>query len=172
MTEQSLPARVGDRLDAADEMVAVAESSTGGLVSSRLTDVPGSSTYFDRGVVSYSNAAKVDLLGVPSETLSTHGAVSDPTAREMARGVTRRSETTWGLATTGLAGPGGGTAEKPIGTVFVAVAHRKRETVTIDRSVRYEFDGDRLECKEAFTRQALSDLLDAITDTHAINRSE
>jgi nicotinamide-nucleotide amidase len=102
--------------------VAVAESCSGGLLTSRLTDVPGSSAYVDRGVVCYSNRAKVELLGVPEEMIHEHGAVSEPVARAMAEGVARRARTSVGLAITGIAGPGGGTLEKPVGTVVVAVA--------------------------------------------------
>lgn len=164
MTDTSLVERVGDRLRETGAMVAVAESATGGLFSSRLTDVPGSSDYFDRGVVSYSNAAKVEVLDVESATLDEHGAVSERTAREMAVGVCNLAGTTWGVSTTGVAGPGGGTPRTPVGTVYIAVSHADPDdagasVATVDR---YEFDGSRDECKRKFTRQALSDLLAAI----------
>ena len=163
MTESSLLERVGDRLRAVGAMVAVAESSTGGLVCSRLTDVAGSSEYFDRGVVSYSNAAKVAVLGVDPATLDEHGAVSAPTAREMATGVRELSGTAFGVSTTGVAGPGGGTPQTPVGTVDIGVAYGDgdRSAVSVQR---HEFDGTRQECKRQFARQALADLLAAIDD--------
>lgn len=103
-------------------MVSVAESCTGGLVGHRLTSVPGSSAYFERGVVVYSNRAKQEMLGVPEEMLRTHGAVSAPTAEAMARGIRAVSGSRCGLAITGIAGPDGGTPTKPVGTVFIGVA--------------------------------------------------
>jgi nicotinamide-nucleotide amidase len=102
--------------------IAVAESCTGGLIASRLTDVPGSSRYVERGVVSYSNAAKTELLGVPGEMLEAHGAVSEPVAMAMAEGIRTRSRTDIGIGVTGIAGPDGGNAEKPVGMVCIAAA--------------------------------------------------
>jgi len=102
--------------------VAVAESCTGGLLSDRLTDVDGSSAYFERGLVVYSNRAKRELLGVPDEVLRVHGAVSAPCAESMARGICARTGSDCGLSVTGIAGPEGGTPDKPVGTVFVGVA--------------------------------------------------
>ena len=113
---------VGKLLREHGQTLAVAESCTGGLIGHRITDVPGSSTYFLLGVVSYSNEAKQQLLGVSPQTLAAHGAVSTQTAEEMAAGVRRVSGAALGLATTGIAGPGGGTAEKPVGTVCIALA--------------------------------------------------
>jgi len=162
MTANSLLGRVGDSLRETETMVSVAESSTGGLVCSRLTDVPGSSDYLDRGVVSYSNAAKVEVLGVDSETLDEHGAVSAQTAREMATGVRELGNTAWGVSTTGVAGPGGGTPHTPVGTVYIGVAHGEGETSSVVSVGCYEFDATRQECKRQFTRQALADLLDAV----------
>ncbi len=101
--------------------VAVAESCSGGLLASRMTDVPGSSRYFEMGVVCYSNEAKTDLLGVPVAMLRDHGAVSEPVARAMAEGISARARTQVGIGITGIAGPGGGTPEKPVGTVVIAV---------------------------------------------------
>ena len=102
--------------------IAVAESCTGGLITSRLTDVAGSSRYVERSVVSYSNAAKVELLGVPEALLKAHGAVSEPVAVAMAEGIRARTPVDIGVGVTGIAGPDGGTAEKPVGTVAIAVA--------------------------------------------------
>ncbi|HEY0079465.1 MAG TPA: competence/damage-inducible protein A [Pyrinomonadaceae bacterium] len=122
---------VGLRLAVAGFTLAVAESCTGGLISGRLTEVPGSSTYFMEGVVAYSNEAKVRLLGVPADLIGEHGAVSAPVAEAMAEGVRLRAETDFGLSITGIAGPGGGSEEKPVGLVYIALSddahteHRK-----------------------------------------------
>jgi nicotinamide-nucleotide amidase len=113
---------VGLRLAVSGFTVAVAESCTGGLIAHRLTEVPGSSSYFMEGVVTYSNEAKTRLLGVPAELIERHGAVSAEVAEAMAEGVKRRAATDFGLAVTGVAGPGGGTEEKPVGLVYVSLA--------------------------------------------------
>jgi nicotinamide-nucleotide amidase len=120
--------------------VAVAESCTGGLIANRLTDVPGSSVYFERGLVTYSNEAKIQLLGVPAEIINQHGAVSEETARLMAEGVRRNAKTVLGLSSTGIAGPTGGTKEKPVGTVYVALADGAQ---TICRHYAYRWDRKR-----------------------------
>ena len=119
---RALEVVVGDLLRERKMTIAVAESCTGGLLSSRLTDVPGSSEYLDRGVVCYSNRAKIELAGVPEALLRDHGAVSEPVAQAMAQGIRSRAGTNVGIGVTGIAGPGGGTPEKPVGTVAVAVA--------------------------------------------------
>ncbi|HEX8473931.1 MAG TPA: competence/damage-inducible protein A [Pyrinomonadaceae bacterium] len=122
---------VGLRLAVGGFTVAVAESCTGGLVAERLTEVPGSSSYFMEGIVSYSNDAKIRLLGVPADLIGEYGAVSAPVAEAMAEGVRLRAGTDFGLSVTGIAGPGGGSAEKPVGLVFIALSddahteHRK-----------------------------------------------
>ncbi|MFC7081103.1 CinA family protein [Halorussus caseinilyticus] len=162
MTDDSpVEERIGDALRDADHTVAVAESCTGGLVGSMLTDVPGSSEYFDRGFVTYSYDAKLQELGVAREVLDDRGAVSEPVARRMARGVRDAAGTTWGVATTGIAGPTGGSDEKPVGTVFVGVAYAgdwgtQASYATVSR---YEFDGTRREIKARIARRALRDLL-------------
>jgi len=117
-----LEAVVGDQLRARGWRVALAESCTGGLATSRLTDVPGSSDYVERSVVAYSNAAKVELLGVPAGLIAEHGAVSEPVAAAMAEGIRDRAGVNIGVGITGIAGPGGGSDEKPVGTVCIAVA--------------------------------------------------
>ena len=127
---ETLEQVVGERLRRAGKTLSLAESCTGGLVSERLTDVPGSSDYFLGSVVSYSNDAKVDLLGVRASTLSDHGAVSEETAREMAEGVRKRFDSDYSLAVTGIAGPEGGTPEKPVGTVWLGLAERGRDVET------------------------------------------
>jgi nicotinamide-nucleotide amidase len=133
--------------------LAVAESCTGGLLGHRLTSVPGSSRYFERGVMVYSNRAKEELLGVPAEVLAAHGAVSGPCAEAMAAGMRRVAGTDCALAVTGIAGPDGGTPTKPVGTVFVGMA------VGDDvRAERFHFDGDRAAIKWQSAQAAL-DLL-------------
>ncbi len=117
-----LEAVVGAMLKERGMTIAVAESCSGGLLASRLTDVPGSSAYFERGVVCYSNRAKTELLGVPDSMIREHGAVSEPVALAMAEAAAARSNASVGVGITGIAGPDGGTAEKPVGTVVVAVS--------------------------------------------------
>lgn len=112
----------GDLLAARGETVAAAESLTGGGIARLFTDHPGASAYFLAGVVTYSNASKVDLLGVRAETIDEFGAVSEETCTEMAHGIRRRAKATYGIATTGIAGPGGGTPHKPVGLTFIGVA--------------------------------------------------
>ena len=113
---------VVSELSASGETLSLAESCTAGLTSAWIADVPGSSAILDRGVVSYSNQSKIDLLGVSPTTLQENGAVSEAVAREMAEGVRSMAGTTWGVSLTGIAGPGGGSSEKPVGTVHIAVA--------------------------------------------------
>jgi nicotinamide-nucleotide amidase len=119
---RSLEVVVGDMLRERKLTIAAAESCTGGLLMSRLTDVPGSSDYVERGVVCYSNRSKTELAGVPEALIAEHGAVSEPVARAMAEGIRRLAGTGIGVGITGIAGPGGGTPAKPVGTVAVAVA--------------------------------------------------
>jgi nicotinamide-nucleotide amidase len=122
---------VGLRLAVTGFTLAVAESCTGGLVAQRITEVAGSSVYFKEGVIAYSNEAKVRLLGVPSDLIAEYGAVSAPVAEAMAEGVRERAETDFGVSVTGIAGPGGGTEDKPVGLVYIALSddahteHRK-----------------------------------------------
>jgi nicotinamide-nucleotide amidase len=129
---------VGEALHARGETFALAESCTGGLIAKRVTDVAGASSWFLGGVVSYANEAKVNLLGVAEATLATHGAVSEETAREMAAGARARLGATYALAVTGVAGPTGGTSEKPVGTVCFALAEEGRTT-----SEQFSFGGGR-----------------------------
>ena len=113
---------LGDLLLARGFRIAVAESCTGGLIASRLTDVAGSSRYVERGVVAYSNEAKSELLGVPSALIAEYGAVSEPVGRAMAEGIRSQARVDVGVGVTGIAGPGGGSPEKPVGTVVIAVS--------------------------------------------------
>jgi nicotinamide-nucleotide amidase len=119
--DDTLEGVVGDLLRAKGQTLALAESCTGGQLAGRVTDIPGSSDYFLGAAVTYANAAKADLVGVSAATLERHGAVSEETAREMALGARKRFGATVGLATTGIAGPGGGTPEKPVGTIHIAL---------------------------------------------------
>jgi nicotinamide-nucleotide amidase len=156
--------QLGDALRTREQTIATAESCTGGLVGSLLTDIAGSSDYFDRSLVTYSYDAKRAQLAVSRESLDDHGAVSEPVARAMARGVRDIADTTWGVATTGIAGPSGGTPEKPVGTVFVGVAYAGEwgSGESSSRIERYEFDGSRVEIKTKIARQALEDVLEAV----------
>lgn len=148
--EQTLEEVIAGLLTAKKLTIAVAESCTGGLITSRLTDVSGSSDYLERGLVTYSNAAKISMLGVPAEIIEKHGAVSEETARLMAEGVRKLAGTDLGLSSTGIAGPTGGTKEKPVGTVYLAVADAQK---TICR--HYTFRWDRKRNKEVFSEAAL-----------------
>jgi nicotinamide-nucleotide amidase len=130
--------------------LAVAEACTGGLLGHRLTNVPGSSAYFERGVMAYSNRAKEDLLGMPESLLSAHGAVSAPCAEAMARGVATLAGSPCGLAVTGISGPDGGTPAKPVGTVFVGLALKGEALAR-----RFSFSGDRAQVKWQAAQAAL-----------------
>jgi nicotinamide-nucleotide amidase len=151
----ALARRLGDRLAAAGLMLATAESCTGGWIAKCVTDIAGSSAWLDRGFVTYSNAAKQDLLGVDATTLDEHGAVSEPVVRQMAAGALARSAAQVAVAVSGVAGPGGGSADKPVGTVcfgFGLPAGITTETL--------HFAGDR----EAVRRQSVAHALTRLTE--------
>ncbi len=135
----------------------MAESCTGGLIASLITDIPGSSDYFLVGLVTYSNESKVSLLGVREDTLRDHGAVSAPTAEEMAAGARAAAGADVGLAVTGIAGPEGGSKEKPVGLVFFALDHRGEKEVQ-----RVIFSGDRIAIKRAAAEHALNMLIERL----------
>jgi nicotinamide-nucleotide amidase len=124
--DETLEGAVGRLLETQEATLALAESCTGGLLAKRLTDMPGSSAYFKEGLVTYSNESKERWLGVPHEMLAEHGAVSEPVARKMAEGARRLAGTDYGLSVTGIAGPDGGTEEKPVGLVFVGLSDAER----------------------------------------------
>ncbi len=130
----------------AGETIAVAESCTGGMIAARLTEAPGASAYFAGGAVTYTDAVKTRVLGVPAAMLRMYGAVSEPVARAMAEGVLRVYQATWAMATTGFAGPGGGNAAEPVGTVYIATGRAGEIAVR-----RYVFAGNR----EDVRRQAV-----------------
>lgn len=126
-------ARLLDGYRARDRRIATAESCTGGLIAALLTEIPGSSSVVERGFVTYSNAAKTELIGVPAETIAAHGAVSHPVARAMAEGALVRSDATVAVSVTGIAGPGGATATKPVGLVFLALAQTGAAPLDLER---------------------------------------
>jgi nicotinamide-nucleotide amidase len=164
--DDAIEQRLGDALRETEATIAVAESCTGGLVGSLLTDVPGSSDYFDRSLVTYSSKAKRALLAVSREELDSHGAVSEPVAREMARGARDTADTTWGVATTGIAGPEGGTDEKPVGTVYIGIAYAAPWTTgdSIVTAEHHVFEGTRREIKEKIARRALTAVFEALNE--------
>jgi nicotinamide-nucleotide amidase len=140
-------------------LVAAAESCTGGLVAAAITAIPGASDVFDRGFVTYSNAAKQEMLGVPAETIAEHGAVSEETVRAMALGALEHSCADIVVAVTGIAGPSGGTAEKPVGLVHFACARRGGETVHSE--VRFVGPLPREAIRDLSAKHALEMLFDA-----------
>ncbi|ACL72371.1 CinA family protein [Thioalkalivibrio sulfidiphilus] len=144
----------GQALGMAGLRLATAESCTGGWIAKLLTDIAGSSAWFERGLVTYSNAAKTQLLGVPAGIIEVHGAVSEATVRAMAEGALNVSDAEAALAVSGIAGPGGGSPEKPVGTVWLAWAGKGRET----EARRFLFPGDR----EAVRRQAVAAALEGL----------
>jgi nicotinamide-nucleotide amidase len=151
-----LATRLGGLLEARGWRVSTAESCTGGLVAGAITDVAGSSAWFERGFVTYSNEAKMEMLGVRTETLAAHGAVSEATAREMALGALARSGSDLVAAVTGIAGPSGGSAEKPVGLVCFAWARRGGATLACTR----QFAGGRAAVREAAVATALDGLIE------------
>lgn len=150
----ALASRLGQCLGAGQLMAATAESCTGGWIAKALTDIAGSSAWFDRGLVTYSNAAKQDLLGVSAQALTEQGAVSEPVVRQMAEGALARSGANLAVAVSGIAGPGGGSPDKPVGTVWFAWAVNGRPTTSEQRL----FPGDR----EAVRRQAVCHALEGL----------
>ena len=135
--------------------IATAESCTGGLIAHTLTNISGASDYFDRGVVSYSNKSKTELLGVPEKLIDKYGAVSNPVAKAMADGIRVKSEVDIGISTTGIAGPTGGTKEKPVGLVFIAISTKDNVSVK-----KYQFGGNRIQNKYDTCKAALDMLYD------------
>ena len=138
-------------------MLATAESCTGGLIAAACTDLAGSSNWLERGFVTYSNAAKTELLGVEAALIARHGAVSEAVARAMAQGALQHSHAQCALAVTGIAGPGGGSADKPVGTVWFAWATPKGV-----RSEMRRFDGDRAQVRSGTVQHSLAVLLSLV----------
>ena len=156
--QRRLAAEVGRQLLARGWRVATAESCTGGLVAGAITAIAGSSDWFERGFVTYSNAAKAEMLGVPAELIDRHGAVSEPVAAAMAAGAVANSAADCALAVTGVAGPGGGTAAKPVGMVCFAWIARG----TDPRTTTLQLPGDRAAVRDASVDAALAGLLELI----------
>ena len=148
--EETLEEVVGNLLRSRDATISVAESCTGGLITHRLTNVPGSSDYLERSLIVYSNKTKKEMLKVPATILNRFGAVSQETAECMAKGIKTLSKTTFGLAITGIAGPAGGTPEKPVGTVFISLAHGR-----YIKTQKHRFYGDREQIKFMTSQYAL-----------------
>lgn len=155
MTENKLEATIGELLRMRGWRLAVAESCTGGLIGHRITDIPGSSTYYMGSVTAYAYEAKVRLLGVKWDTLNTHGAVSEAVINEMACGVRHALAADIGLAVSGIAGPDGGTADKPVGLTWVGL-----NTPYYHQAVRFVWGGNRLENKAYAAQAALQLLID------------
>ncbi len=146
-----LAEQLGRFLKVNGKKITTAESCTGGWIAQAITEVPGSSTWFDRGFVTYSNAAKVQMLGVSQETLDNYGAVSAEIATEMAAGALAHSEADMAVAVTGIAGPDGGALEKPVGTVFIAWADKNGKS----RVVKMQFSGNRREIRAQTVKSAI-----------------
>ena len=142
------------------QRVCTAESCTGGMIAKTFTDLAGSSDWFDRGFVTYSNAAKSEMLGVPAALIDDYGAVSEPVANAMATGALRHSEADFAIAVTGVAGPGGGSAEKPVGTVWIAVASADQLEAQC-----HQFEGDRAAVREATLVAGLAMLIERVGDS-------
>ena len=160
MDEKPLEVLVGELLRAHGLRLAVAESCTGGLIGHLITNVPGSSTYYMGSITAYAYEAKVRLLGVSWGTLEKYGAVSKETVMEMARGVRRALAADIGVSVSGIAGPGGGTPEKPVGTTWVGLS-----APGVDEAWRYNWSGDRLAVKQQTAEQALRLLAEYLDTT-------
>ena len=158
--EETLESVVGDLLRRSGQTLATAESCTGGMVATRLTDVPGSSDIFREGFVTYANEAKMARLGVPEDLLARHGAVSEPVAGAMAQGARRAAGVDWAVSLTGIAGPGGGTEEKPVGLVWFGLASPDGMVRTFER----RFIGTRTDVRQRATQFALDLLRRALID--------
>lgn len=139
------------------EMLACAESCTGGLIAKTLTDLAGSSAWFERGLVTYSNLSKTELLGVPQGVLDAHGAVSGPTVEAMGQGLIQRTPAHWGISVSGVAGPSGGSPAKPVGTVWIGWSHRCPGGAVAEAR-HHLFAGDREGIREQALQLALEGL--------------
>lgn len=157
MNRDALIAQLAQLAIQQNKLLATAESCTGGGVAKALTEIAGSSAWFTCGLVTYSNQAKQALLGVRSETLASHGAVSEAVVREMVMGACQRGAADLAVAISGVAGPGGGTAEKPVGCVWLAWGNATRQ-----HAIRMDFKGDRRAIREASIDRALQGLLDEL----------
>jgi nicotinamide-nucleotide amidase len=161
--EHELIERIAVALIRRRECMGTAESCTGGLIAAACTSLSGSSQWFERGVVSYSNQAKTELLGVPPALIDLHGAVSAEVAAHMARGLLAHAPLDWALAVTGIAGPSGGSADKPVGTVWLALAHGGEPP----KVWQEHFAGDRHAVRVATLRSGLMALCETLEDREA-----
>lgn len=161
-TPSSLIHALAESLRAHGLRMASAESCTGGLIAAACTSVAGSSDWFEQGVVSYSNDAKVELLGVAAELIAAHGAVSEPVARAMVEGAMRSRRVDVAVAVTGIAGPAGGSPGKPVGTVWLAYARRLADGSIGTSAERHLFEGDRTAVRAAAVQRALQGLLERV----------
>jgi nicotinamide-nucleotide amidase len=159
MSAQDLPVLVGRALHARTWMMATAESCTGGMIASAITDIAGSSAWFDSGFITYSNNAKQSMLGVSDQALHHHGAVSEVVVLEMAQGALDNSAANISVAVSGIAGPGGGTDAKPVGTVWVAWA-----TENLNKARCFRFSGDRAQVRVQTVEAALQGILDILNN--------
>ena len=164
---QAEVAILADGLRARGWRIATAESCTGGRIAGHCTDLAGSSDWFERGFVSYSNASKTALLGVDAALIEAQGAVSEAVALAMAEGALRLSQADLAVAVTGVAGPGGGTAAKPVGTVWLAWAWRDAAGLVCTLAQHQRFDGDRAAVRLASVAAALQGLIDRLAETAA-----
>jgi nicotinamide-nucleotide amidase len=158
LVDINLVNKVSDELKKQRRTIATAESCTGGLLAHTLTNISGSSDYFNRGVISYSNISKQELLDVPEQELQEYGAVSQQVAESMAKGIRQKASVDYGLATTGIAGPTGGTKDKPVGLVYIAIATKDRVIAK-----RFLFQGNRLTNKENTVTAILEMLLELLS---------
>ena len=147
-----------DRLEDNGLTISVAESCTGGMICNLITNTPGSSRYFMGGVVSYSNESKIDILGVDKDLIIKYGAVSKQVASQMAKGVRRITNADIGISTTGIAGPEGGTPEKPVGLCYIGIS-----TGNSTNARKFIFQGNRLQIKKSATNQAIENLLSILS---------
>ncbi|AJY29813.1 amidohydrolase, PncC family domain protein [Burkholderia thailandensis 34] len=154
-----LAIRVGNKLRDEHLTLATAESCTGGMIATAITDISGSSGWFERGFVTYSNAAKIEMIGVPADLIDKHGAVSEPVARAMVEGALRNSRSQVALAVTGIAGPGGGSEHKPVGTVAFGWSNRLHTAVET-----LVFKGDREQIRVQAAAHALRGLIKLIDE--------
>lgn len=153
-----LACQLGEALKEKGMMIATAESCTGGGIAQAITEIPGSSAWFDRGFVTYSNQSKVDLLQVPQSTLDQYGAVSEEVAQEMVKGTLLNSNADLAVSVTGIAGPSGGSVEKPVGTVYIAWGAKEKQITC----VRYVFSGDRGSIRCEAVRSVLESCLEKV----------
>lgn len=172
-TDTSVAAKLSNDIEQASETVGrlladlklsivTAESCTGGLVAAALTAISGSSAYFNSGIVSYSNESKRRLLGVPAITLATHGAVSEPVVLAMAEGARLRNHAQVSVAISGVAGPGGGTDDKPVGTVWIAWSIPEQHRTKV-HAKRFEFSGDRNGIRQAAVLESLRGIIEGLS---------